>query len=131
MGIVTSFIPGRIRLRSRIFRDDDIASAFTSLLDATGIVTGIERNANTGSFLVSYRAECIPSAENLIRFASRFHLYASVGQAEVPHTLLHPTGQGCNSFCYFAGISSASRNKETPPLEYLIFISGRSTFIGV
>ena len=70
MGIVTSFIPGRIRLRSRIFRDDDIASAFTSLLDATGIVTGIERNANTGSFLVSYRAECIPSAENLIRFAS-------------------------------------------------------------
>ena len=49
MGIVTSFIPGRIRLRSRIFRDDDIASAFTSLLDATGIVTGIERNANTGS----------------------------------------------------------------------------------
>ena len=47
MGIVTSFIPGRIRLRSRIFRDDDIASAFTSLLDATGIVTGIERNANT------------------------------------------------------------------------------------
>ena len=48
MGIVTSFIPGRIRLRSRIFRDDDIASAFTSLLDATGIVTGIERNANTG-----------------------------------------------------------------------------------
>ena len=72
MGIVTSFIPGRIRLRSRIFRDDDIASAFTSLLDATGIVTGIERNANTGSFLVSYRAECIPSAENLIRFASTY-----------------------------------------------------------
>ena len=70
MGIVTSFIPGRIRLRSRIFRDDDIASAFTSLLDATGIVTGIERNANTGSFLVSYRAECIPSA--LIRFASAY-----------------------------------------------------------
>ena len=69
MGIVTSFIPGRIRLRSRIFRDDDIASAFTSLLDA---VTGIERNANTGSFLVSYRAECIPSAENLIRFASAY-----------------------------------------------------------
>ena len=68
MGIVTSFIPGRIRLRSRIFRDDDIASAFTSLLDATGIVTGIERNANTGSFLVSY----IPSAENLIRFASAY-----------------------------------------------------------
>ena len=60
MGIVTSFIPGRIRLRSRIFRDDDIA------------VTGIERNANTGSFLVSYRAECIPSAENLIRFASTY-----------------------------------------------------------
>ena len=72
MGIVTSFIPGRIRLRSRIFRDDDIASAFTSLLDATEIVTGIERNANTGSFLVSYRAECIPSAENLIRFASTY-----------------------------------------------------------
>ena len=75
MGIVTSFIPGRIRLRSRIFRDDDIASAFTSLLDATGIVTGIERNANTGSFLVSYRAECIPSAENLIRFAKFRILY--------------------------------------------------------
>ena len=30
MGIVTSFIPGRIRLRSRIFRDDDIASLISN-----------------------------------------------------------------------------------------------------
>ena len=62
MGIVTSFIPGRIRLRSRIFRDDDIASAFTSLLDATGIVTGIERNANT---LIRFASAYMPQLARL------------------------------------------------------------------
>ena len=67
MGIVTSFIPGRIRLRHRMFRDDDIAGALIALFKASGIVTGVERNPETGSILITYRADVIPSADVLAK----------------------------------------------------------------
>ena len=72
MGIVTSFIPGRIRLRHRMFRDDDIAGALIALFKASGIVTGVERNPETGSILITYRADVIPSADLL---AKTFAIY--------------------------------------------------------
>ena len=72
MGIVTSFIPGRIRPRHRMFRDDDIAGALIALFKASGIVTGVERNPETGSILITYIADVIPSADVL---AKRFAIY--------------------------------------------------------
>ncbi len=76
MNIITSYIPGRIRLRHRILRDEEISKALIDLLWKTGIVTSIDRNGETGSILITYDAKKIPSVDvlkkNLFYFVQDF-----------------------------------------------------------
>ncbi len=72
--IVTSFVPGRIRLRSKIFCDTEIVSAVSSILESTGIALSIETNCKTGSFLVHYKAESLPAEDVLKRRLKAFAL---------------------------------------------------------
>ena len=50
--IVSSFFPGRIRLRNDVFKDDDIFSALYSAVGSHSAVKKVERNERTGSVLV-------------------------------------------------------------------------------
>lgn len=55
--IVSSFFPGRIRLRNDVFKDDDIFSALYSAVGSHSAVKKVERNERTGSVLVEYISE--------------------------------------------------------------------------
>ena len=57
---VTSFFPGRIRLRSPVFRDDKLCERASALLMRSGAVLSVERNSVTGSVLVRYDPSKIP-----------------------------------------------------------------------
>ncbi len=60
--IVTSFFPGRIRLRSPIFKDDEIFEKANKIIQvhASSSVTKIERNCTTGSILLEYDTQKLP-----------------------------------------------------------------------
>ena len=60
--IVSSFFPGRIRLRNDVFKDDDIFSALYSAVGSHSAVKKVERNERTGSVLVEYISENISSS---------------------------------------------------------------------
>ena len=69
-GLVTSFVPGRIRLRGKIFRDREITRALEAAiacaneaLPSAGL--SMEANNETGSLLVTYNADALPSAAAL------------------------------------------------------------------
>lgn len=63
--IVTSFFPGRIRLRSSVFKDKEIYEKAYKIINlhAENSVTKIERNVITGSVLVEYEPSKIPLAK--------------------------------------------------------------------
>ena len=54
MGIVTSFFPGRIRLRCTILRDPEIATAAIIAIESVGFAGTFTHNPKTGSILVEY-----------------------------------------------------------------------------
>lgn len=59
--IVTSFFPGRIRLRAPVFRDTEIFERAKSIIQSsTDAVKTIERNPVNGSVLITYSPEKIP-----------------------------------------------------------------------
>lgn len=64
-GIVASCIPGRIRLRHKIFRDREIAAALAAAVEASGAEASIEINSETGSALIKYKPEMLPPLETL------------------------------------------------------------------
>ncbi|MBQ8384884.1 MAG: hypothetical protein IJX45_08100 [Spirochaetaceae bacterium] len=59
---VTSFFPGRIRLRGEIFRDMEIASALRQAVEWHPAVQEIQLNQRTGSVLISYDENLLPMA---------------------------------------------------------------------
>lgn len=69
-GLVASFIPGRIRLRSRIFRDSEITAALEAAIRQANEAIphadlSIEANNETGSLLIAYRADALPPEDVL------------------------------------------------------------------
>ncbi len=58
--IISSFFPGRIRLRNEVFKDDDIFSALYSAAGNHPSIKKIERNEKTGSVLIEYIPEELP-----------------------------------------------------------------------
>ena len=60
MGIVESFVPGRIRLRSTLLRDEETASMIRGALAAIPGVDSAELNAMTGGLLLKYDAARLP-----------------------------------------------------------------------
>lgn len=58
--IISSFFPGRIRLRNEVFKDDDIFSALYSAAGNHPSIKKIERNEKIGSVLIEYIPEKLP-----------------------------------------------------------------------
>ena len=69
--IVSSFFPGRIRLRNDVFKDDDIFSALYSAVGSHSAVKKVVRNERTGSVLVEYISENLPM-EKLLALKDEF-----------------------------------------------------------
>lgn len=61
--IVTSFFPGRIRLRAKIFKDKEICDKALSVLKEldNDSITNVQNNPITGSVLIEYIPEKIPT----------------------------------------------------------------------
>lgn len=60
--IVTSFFPGRIRLRANIFKDSEIYEKALSILKSENndSIINIQHNQITGSVLIEYIPEKVP-----------------------------------------------------------------------
>ena len=59
-GMIESFVPGRIRLRSSLLHDAEAAAMISGSLAAVPGVSGAELNAATGSLLLRYDAGVLP-----------------------------------------------------------------------
>ena len=62
---VTSYFPGRIRLRAPFLKDQDIAGAMMDVVRASGLSDQLTYNPRTGSVLVEYCPERLPDPELL------------------------------------------------------------------
>ena len=60
---ISSFFPGRIRLRDKVLKDDAISSALRAAIEWHESVTNIEHNLQTGSVLIEYTPEKLPMAQ--------------------------------------------------------------------
>lgn len=58
--MVTSFFPGRIRLREAVFKDAVIVEECIKILKTSDAVKNITNNCNTGSVLLEYDPEKVP-----------------------------------------------------------------------
>lgn len=61
--MVTSFFPGRVRLRADVFKDPVIVSKACDIVCKYDAVKNVESNLRTGSILLEYDAEQIPVQE--------------------------------------------------------------------
>ena len=60
MGIVESFVPGRIRLRSSLLYDGETAAMLQGAMSAIPGVRSADLNAATGGLLLKYDADALP-----------------------------------------------------------------------
>lgn len=61
--LVTSFFPGRIRLRAPIFKDAELyqkARRILEKLDENGAIKRLDHNPTTGSVLIEYETKKLP-----------------------------------------------------------------------
>lgn len=58
--MVTSFFPGRVRLRAPIFRDSELVEKARGILGRCAAVRNVEHNPLTGSVLVEYDPLKVP-----------------------------------------------------------------------
>ncbi|MCR5288373.1 MAG: hypothetical protein K6E51_00110 [Treponema sp.] len=58
--MITSFFPGRIRLRAPIFKDIEITNAAREILETSPAITNVQHNPTTGSVLLEYEEDKIP-----------------------------------------------------------------------
>jgi len=58
--MVTSFFPGRIRLRASVFKDPVIIEECLKILKASDAVTNVQNNYTTGSVLLEYNPSKVP-----------------------------------------------------------------------
>ncbi len=58
--MITSFLPGRVRLRSAAFKDPKIVQEIERIFTASPFVQGIEHNPVSGSLLLHYDAKKVP-----------------------------------------------------------------------
>ena len=58
--MVTSFFPGRIRLRAPVFKEADLVEKAVSILRKFPALKNIENNLLTGSVLIEYQADKVP-----------------------------------------------------------------------
>lgn len=58
--LVTSFFPGRIRLRAAIFKNEELCEKARKILSKSDAVKKIEHNPLTGSILLEYDIKKVP-----------------------------------------------------------------------
>ncbi len=58
--LVTSFFPGRVRLRAPIFKDEELCAKARTILSKSDAVKNIEHNPVTGSILLEYDIKKVP-----------------------------------------------------------------------
>ncbi|MBR4373023.1 MAG: hypothetical protein IKO57_01075 [Treponema sp.] len=58
--MITSFFPGRVRLRAPIFKESDLVEKARSILQRCDAVNHIENNLLTGSVLIEYSPSKVP-----------------------------------------------------------------------
>ncbi len=58
--MVTSYFPGRIRLRAEVFKDSVIVERCLAILKQSDAVKNVENNLRTGSVLLEYDEERVP-----------------------------------------------------------------------
>ena len=61
--MVTSFFPGRIRLRAPIFKDEILVARAKQILEHFTALKNLEHNPVTGSVLIEYEPEKVPVEE--------------------------------------------------------------------
>jgi len=74
--MITSFFPGRVRLRAPIFKEEDLVSQARSILEKSAAVKKIEHNPVTGSVLIEYEPSKVP-LEKLLPMQDFFTRLAS------------------------------------------------------
>ncbi len=58
--MVTSFFPGRVRLRAPVFKEEDLVEKAVGILKKFPALKNIENNLLTGSVLIEYQADKVP-----------------------------------------------------------------------
>ena len=69
--MVTSFFPGRIRLRAPVFKEADLVEKAIGILRKFPALKNVENNLLTGSVLIEYDADKVPM-EKLISLRDFF-----------------------------------------------------------
>ena len=68
--MIVSFCPGRVRLRFRELKDKTTAETASARIRETPGITGVEVNARTGSILIEYDMQALPT-EQLLEIGRR------------------------------------------------------------
>lgn len=58
--LITSFFPGRVRLRAQIFKNEELCAKAREILLKSEAVKNIEHNPVTGSILLEYDIKKVP-----------------------------------------------------------------------
>ena len=58
--VISSFFPGRIRLRDKVLKDAEISAALRDAIEWHEAVKNIEHNLVTGSVLIEYEVDKLP-----------------------------------------------------------------------
>lgn len=58
--MITSFFPGRVRLRAAVFKDQKIVEAAKDILQSSPAVKSVVHNPVTGSVLLEYDVDKVP-----------------------------------------------------------------------
>ncbi len=58
--MITSFFPGRLRLRAPIFREADLVGKALPIVRKNAAVKNVENNLLTGSVLIEYDPDKVP-----------------------------------------------------------------------
>lgn len=57
---ISSFFPGRIRLRDNVLKDETISQAFRQAVEWHESIKNIDHNVRTGSVLIEYEPSLLP-----------------------------------------------------------------------
>ena len=58
--MITSFFPGRVRLRAPVFKEADLVEKARSILEKSEAIKKVEHNPVTGSVLIEYNPAKVP-----------------------------------------------------------------------
>ena len=77
--MITSFFPGRIRLRAPVFKESDLVAKAKEILKKSDAVKNVENNPVTGSVLIEYEPSKVPM-EKLLPMQDFFTRLAACAQ---------------------------------------------------